>query len=430
MEVCHGVDEPLYGVGEVVPQRILFSVSCALTPALHPTAMLTCQKHLFSLPENVHYLNCAYMAPLSRRVEEAGIEHLRRKRVPTQIAPDDFFAPGERVRQLFAALVNAEPERMALIPAASYGIATAARNVEVRAGQNIVLLHEQFPSNVYTWRRLAQEVGAEVRTVTPPEGPQRGRRWNERLLEAIDARTAVLAVPPVHWADGTRFDLAAVGARARDVGAAFIVDGTQSVGALPFDVAAVRPDALICAGYKWLLGPYSIGVAYYGPRFDEGVPLEENWITRRGSEHFGGLVHYEDAYQPGAVRYDVGERSNFILVPMLAAALTHLHEWGVETVQAYCAHLTQQALQEARAQGFVIEDPAWRAAHLFGVRVPTHVPVERLREALDARRVAVSVRGDAIRLAPHVYNDATDVEALSEALHAAFLPERSYSTPS
>ena len=115
----------------------------------------------------------------------------------------------------------------------------------------------------------------------------------------------------MHWTDGTRFDLAAIGARAREVGAALVVDGTQSVGALPFDVQQLRPDALVCATYKWLMGPYSLGFAYLGPRFDDGEPLEETWIGRRGSENFKELVDYQDDYQPGALRYDVGERSNF-----------------------------------------------------------------------------------------------------------------------
>lgn len=386
--------------------------------------MLTCQKEAFSLPDGLHYLNCAYMAPLPRRVEAAGVAGLLRKRDPSQVRAEDFFEDSDRLRALFARLVGApDPRDVAIVPSASYGLATAARNLRVGAGQNVVVLHEQFPSNVYVWRRLAGERGAEVRTVAPPEdGRARGRRWNERILEAIDARTAVVALGAVHWADGTRFDLDAIGRRARDVGAALVVDGTQSVGALPFDVARVQPDALVCAGYKWLLGPYSIGLAYYGPRFRDGVPLEENWITRRGSEVFSRLVDYDDGYQPGAVRYDAGERSNFILVPMLAAALELVLEWGAAAIQAYGASLVDGLLAEAQGLGYVVEDAAWRAGHLVGLRVPPRLDVDDLRSALAARRVSVSVRGSALRVAPHVYNDAADVAALREVLHAVAAP--------
>ncbi|WP_457653876.1 aminotransferase class V-fold PLP-dependent enzyme [Rhodocaloribacter sp.] len=393
--------------------------------------MLACQKNLFSLPENLHYLNCAFMAPLPRRVEAAGIEGIRQKAVPSRITPEDFFEPSDGVRRRFARLVNVDdPRRVAIIPAASYGLATVAKNTPLSAGQNVVVLHEQFPSNVYAWRRLAAERNVELRTIHPPKGAvHRGMVWNERILDAIDVKTALVALPHVHWADGTRFDLERIGERARDVGAALVIDGTQSVGALPFDAARLRPDALICAGYKWLLGPYSIGVAYFGPRYDDGVPLEENWIARRGSEHFAGLVAYEDAYQPGAIRFDVGERSNFILVPMLAAALDHLLEWGVAHVQAYCRALTRDVLIEARALGFDLEDEGYRSAHLFGIRVPAHVPMERLREALAERNVSASVRGNALRLAPNVYNDEADVDALRDAFLACLRPARHHSLP-
>ena len=380
--------------------------------------MLTCQKHLFSLPDDIHYLNCGYMSPLARRVEAAGLAGMARKRDPSTITPAMFFDESNTARQLFAELINAEAERIALIPAASYGIAMVARNLKIARGQNLVVMHEQFPSNIYTWKRLAQETGAALRTVQPPEGPNRGARWSEHFIDAIDADTVLVTLGTVHWADGTRFDLDAIGRRAREVGAAFVIDGTQSVGAMPFDVQRLQPDALICAAYKWLLGPYSTGVAYLGPRFDNGVPLEENWIGRLGSEHFGGLVNYQEAYQPGALRYDVGERSNFILVPMLIAGLELVLEWGQAPIQAYCEALTRDLLQEAQALGFVLEDEAWRSAHLFGVRVPEHLSVDQLRDALAQRNVAASVRGDAIRISPHVYNDTADIDALRDALHA------------
>ncbi len=389
------------------------------------SSTLSCQKHLFSLPDDLRYLNCAYMSPMSKAVEAAGVAAMRGKRVPTTVAPRDFFTECDRVRQLFAELVGApDPRRVALIPAVSYGLATVARNTEVTSEHNIILLHEQFPSNVYAWRRLREDKGVELRTIEPPEQALgRGRTWSQRILEAIDSRTAIVALPHVHWADGTRFDLEQIARRAREVGAAVVVDGTQSVGALPFDIGEIQPDAVICAGYKWLLGPYSMGTAYFGPRYDGGIPLEENWIARRNSEDFTGLVSYQDEYQPGAIRYDVGERSNFILVPMLAAGLAHLRDWGVANIQAYCAALTREVLAEARELGFHIEDPAWRSAHLFGVRAPPKSSSERtmatLRNALSERNIAVSIRGSAVRIAPHVYNDSSDMEALGDAFRSS-----------
>ncbi len=378
-------------------------------------APLSCQKSDFSLPPDLHYLNCAYMSPLSKAVEAAGLRGVRRKSNPLNLPPETFFPESERARELFARLVNAEAGRVAIIPAVSYGVATVAKNLTVQPGQNIVVPFEQFPSNVYAWRKFAAR-GVEVRTVAPPAGANRGAVWNERLLSSVDAATALVAVEHVHWTDGTLFDLDALGARAREVGAWFVVDATQSAGALPFDVAAWQPDALVVAGYKTLMGPYGLGFAYYGPRFDDGVPLEDNWLTRRGSEDFSRLVDYQDEYAPGAVRYDVGERSNPILLPMVNAALEQLLQRRPERVQAYCRALVRDTLNEVQDYGYRLEAETYSARHLFGLRLPETLELDTLKKRLEANRVVVSVRGDAVRVAPNVYNDAADLAALRDAL--------------
>jgi selenocysteine lyase/cysteine desulfurase len=380
---------------------------------------LSCQRHRFSLADGSHYLNCAYMGPLPRVAQEAGVAAIARKGDPSGIGPSDFFEDSDGARRRFASIIGADPARIALVPAASYGIATVAHNTRLEAGQRIVMLAEQFPSNVYAWRRLAARHDAEVVTVAAPASAQRGAGWNEALLGAIDQRTALVALPHVHWTDGTRFDLEAVGARAREVGAALVIDGTQSIGALPFDVARIRPDAVVCAAYKWLLGPYAIGFAYYGDRYLDGEPLEETWIARRDSDDFRGLVNYRDDYGAGAVRFDVGERSNFILVAMANAALDLVGDWGADRIQEYCRHLTGELLEEAAALGFGIEDADRRAAHLFGLRMPSGIDLEELQRALRARAISVSLRGSALRVAPNVYNDAEDVGALLDVLRAA-----------
>jgi selenocysteine lyase/cysteine desulfurase len=381
---------------------------------------LACQRAAFHLPVDYHYFNCAYMGPLPRASEEAGIEAIRRKRMPTSIVPPDAFWDTDRLRELFARLVNApDPSRIAIQPGVSYGVATAARNLPVSAGQNVVLTHEQFPGNVYSWRRVAAESGAELRTVDPGEGSGRGRRWNERLLESIDRKTAIVAVPNVHWTDGTLFDLETVGARCRDVGAALVVDATQSVGALPFDVQTVQPDVLICATYKWLLGPYTLSLAYFGSRFDDGVPLEETWIARERSSDFQHLVDYQDAYLPGAVRYDMAERSSFFLAPIAAASLEAILEWTPEAIQSYCARLTAGMLRELGEAGYSVEEDAYRGHHLFGLRMPHSVELADLRDRLASRSVHASLRGSALRLSPNVYNEENDVAVLVDVLREA-----------
>jgi selenocysteine lyase/cysteine desulfurase len=383
------------------------------------TERLSCRRAEFSLPHGLHYLNCAYMGPLPRVAQEAGFAGILRKADPANgIVAADFFNDSSEVRRLFAALIHADNDsRVAIIPAVSYAVATVARNTPLAAGQNIVVCAEQFPSNLYTWRKAAKKCGAELRVVAAPDREEgRGAEWNARVLDAIDADTAIVSLPHVHWTDGTRFDLVAIGRRARGAGAVLVIDGTQSIGALPIDVREIQPDALVCAGYKWLLGPYAIGAAYFGPRFDDGDPLEENWIARRGSEDFQRLVDYQDEYAPGAVRYDVGERSNFILLPMFVAALRMILELTPERIQQYCRCLVAGPVERARALGFLVEEEGSRAAHLFGVRAPPGLDLKRLHHALLQRKVFVSLRGSALRVSPNVYNDEGDLDALVAVL--------------
>src|SRR5262245_57068168 len=212
----------------------------------------------FDIPDEVAYLNCAYMSPLPTVVREVGAAAVGRKARPWEISVDDFFADAERLRALTARLMGADADGIAIVPSVSYAMAVAAANLPVGPGRRIVVLEEEFPSNVLPWRALATRGGAELHTVARPADGD----WTGAIEAAVDERAAVVAVPNCHWTDGGLVDLARVGARARAAGAALAVDATQSLGALPLDLPAVRPDVLVAAAYKWLLGPYSLGVLY------------------------------------------------------------------------------------------------------------------------------------------------------------------------
>lgn len=384
--------------------------------------MLTCQKQLFSIPDEVSYLNCAYMSPNAEPVELAGYHAVARKNLPFEITIPDFFEPVAKLKQLSAKLIGAaDPDRVAIIPSVSYGMANVVRNVKITAGQNIVMVEEDFPSDFYAWKRLADEHDAEVRLVSAPvfplgTGASRGKTWNERILEAIDDKTVAAAIPHVHWADGTLFDLEAIRIKTRKVGAMLVVDGTQSVGALPFDMQKIQPDALVCAGYKWLLGPYGLGFAWYGENFDHGAPIEESWINRVNSDDFQSLVNYRDEYRPGASRYSMGESSQFIAVPMLSAALELLMDWGVENIQQYAFHLSQPYFERFVKQGCWMEDLPYRSSHLAGVRLPDGIDLQALKSAVAELDVYVSFRGNALRISTHLFNKEEDFQKLENAL--------------
>ncbi len=373
--------------------------------------MLPNQKHRFRIPEDVTYLNCAYLSPQLKSVTAAGVAAVQRKEQPWTITPPDFFETVETVRGLFGQMVDAAADDIAIIPSVSYGVGVAAANLPLRRGQNIVMLAEQFPSNVYPWREAAREKGAEIRVVNRPENGD----WTAPLLAAIDAATAGVATPHCHWTDGSRVDLLAVRRRCDEVGAALVVDATQSLGAMPFSVKKVRPDFLVAAAYKWLLGPYSLAYLYVAPAHQNGRPLEFNWINRKDSENFAELVNYRDEYQAGARRFDVGEKSNFALMPMAAAALSQIAAWQVPQIYQSLAAITAQINERARALGLSVVPPEVRSGHLTGLRFPHGVP-PRLVTELAREKIYLSVRGNAIRISPHLYNTLADVEKLFQVL--------------
>ncbi len=380
--------------------------------------MLSLQRSKFSLPTDSVYLNCAYMSPLLKTVERAGIEGMKRKRNPFAISIQDFFSDTEKVRAEFAKLINvSEKNRIVIVPSVSYGMANVVGNLKMSKGENIIVAVEQFPSNYYPWHKFAMDKQVQIRAIAPPTNLQaRGKKWNERILESIDAKTKLVALGHVHWADGTLFQLAEIRKRTREVGALLVIDGTQSVGALPFDIQKIQPDALVCGGYKWLMGPYSIGLAYYGEYFDQGKPVEENWINRLHSENFASLVNYQSEYQPGALRFEVGEHSNFILIPMLLAALNQINKWKPKNIQDYCSKISLDAINLLREQEFWIEEENSRGQHLFGIRLPDRIDRDKLKQRLHRNKISVSFRGDAIRVSPNVYNKEIELLKLAKVL--------------
>jgi selenocysteine lyase/cysteine desulfurase len=377
--------------------------------------LLPSQRHLFDIPDDVAFLNCAYMSPLPKVSIAAGERGLARKAQPWLITPDDFFSTSETVRARFANLINAAPDDIAFAPAVSYGMAQAAANITVRPTQTIVTLAEEFPSNVYPWMELARRTGARLITVPRPDDDD----WTTALLATIDTATGVVAVPHCHWTDGGLIDLEAMGHACRSVGAVLCVDGTQSVGALPFDVRRIDPDYLAVASYKWLLGPYSLGFLYVARRWQAGRPIENNWIARRGSQDFAGLVNYQREFQDGARRFDVGERSNFALMPAADASLKLIGEWTPPRILATLAGRTETIAARAHAEFGIDSVPGeLRAGHYLGLRFQGGVPAD-LPAQLAAQRVHVSVRGAAMRVTPHLWNTDMDVERLLAALRAA-----------
>lgn len=365
------------------------------------------------MPRDVAYLNTAYMSPLLNKAVEAGDAGLRLKATPWALTIPDFFGPVNKARALFAGLMNANAIDVAIVPSASYGIAAAARNLPVSAGQTIVMLADQFPSHVYSWRKLVAESGAKIVTVDIPVG----EAATEAVLAAMDENCAIAALPNVLWTNGARVDLEAVRLRCDEIGAGLVLDLTQSAGAMAIDFAKVRPDFAVVAGYKWLMCPYSTGFLYVHPKHHDGEPLEEGWITRKDGDKFSTLVDYQDDYQPGAERFDMGERANFALMPAVVAALEQLTEWGIDRVEATLATRNSALSSRLSELGLSPTPDHARGPHFIGAALPNGAPDDVVAQ-LAARQVYVSERGGSLRITPHLYNDETDSDRLIEALKA------------
>lgn len=376
--------------------------------------MIPSQRQLFDIPEDIAYFNCAYLGPLSNAVVAAGRQAAARKAHPWEIGSDDFFTETEIARGLFARIIHANDEDVAIIPAASYGISVAARNLPLKEDDGVVLLAEQFPSNVYAWRESAADAGARVVTVERPEHGDLTRA----VLDAMDERTAIVALPNCHWADGALLDLVRIGDTCRSLGASLVLDVTQSAGVMPLDVRAIRPDFLVAACYKWLLGPYNTGFLYVAPHRQDGKPLEYNWRARIGSDDFAGLVNYQDRFLPGALRFDVGECANFHTMPAVIAALQQILDWDAAAIAETLAARNASIAARAAALGLECLGAQQRAGHFLGLRFPRGVP-DGLLEELRRAHVFVSVRGDSLRITPHLYNDDADEERLLHALERA-----------
>ncbi|HSZ62672.1 MAG TPA: aminotransferase class V-fold PLP-dependent enzyme [Terriglobales bacterium] len=375
--------------------------------------MLPCQRHLFDIPGDVAYLNCAYMSPLMKSALEAGTAGLARKAHPWEITPDKFFTGSEEFRRTAAQLIDSSSDDIAIVSSASYGIAAAARNLPLSKGQSILVLEEQFPSHYYAWQRRAEETGAQLKVVPWPRDDEQD--WTATVLYALTEDVAIVALPNVQWTSGGRLDLVRIGEVCRKLGAALVLDLTQSLGALPFSVRDVRPDFAVAASYKWLLGPYSVGFFYVAPHRQNGMPLEENWIQRGNARDFSSLILYTDDYDAGARRFDMGERSNFALLPAAVRAMKQLLEWKIEQVSETVGALNRHLASAAQELGFSVPPDDLRAPHYLCLRRKTGISRE-LPEMLAREKVFVSVRGTSIRVTPHVYNTVADCDRLISCL--------------
>jgi selenocysteine lyase/cysteine desulfurase len=371
----------------------------------------------FDLPRDICYLKAAYMTPQPIRVLQAAIRGAENRAHAWQVAPTDFFDQVEALRSAFARLLACSPENIAIVPSASYGIATAANNIKLDPSESVMVLADQFPSNYYSWQRLAETAEGEVSVANKRDKQD----WASSILEHLHedgTRTRVAALANHHWATCESIDLVAICEELHKLGSQIVLDLTQTVGACPVDVGGLDPDFAVIAGYKWLFCPYGVSFLYVADRQLDGTPIEETWAGRYGSEDFSQLAAYTDRYQAGARRFDMGERASFSNVSAAIEALEMVREWDVRQISNSLREVNIRISSIFAEHGFETLDANDRAPHMQSVRRP-NTDTRSIATRLADNGVLVSQRGDRLRIAPHLYTDAEDLARLDETLGVA-----------
>ena len=348
---------------------------------------------------------------------EAGRAAVERKGRPWLIDHAFATAQYERTRKAAAALINAEPQDVALISSVGYGVATAAKIMAGQGalpkGSRVLVLADDHSSAVLEWLTRASAENFTVETVRRPGDGD----WTAAVLAAIArpgaAPLALASISSVHWSDGGAVDLARVAPALRAQGAALLIDATHSVGVTELDVRALDPDFVAFPTYKWLLGPYGRAFLYVARRHQGGIPLEQTSYGRRAVRAEQEVYFTDTDYVGDARRFDMGERDHFISMEMASIGMEMMREWGSPAIVERLAMLTDSARRRpARCAGRHPRPAGAGAAHPEP-RLPGRDAAE-LVERLAAEHIHVAPRLGRLRISPHVYNDEADVDRFVE----------------
>lgn len=367
---------------------------------------------LFSLPDDLLYLDSAAHGPPLRAVREAAAEALRRS--ATSWFGGHWRDQVERVRGLAAELFDGDADAVACVPSAAYGLSIAARNVPLWPGQGVLVLDDQFPSNVLPWRQRCSEVGASL--VVACRGDDQD--WTDAVLDALDANEDIqlLALPQVHWRDGSLLDLKRIAARAHARRARLVLDLSQSLGALPVQLQDWQPDFIVAVGYKWLLGGYGLAWLWAAPQWrDNGQPLERGWVAHdRDALWQPGNSAVVKAL-PGARRYDAGGVCDALRLSMAEAGLRQVLDWGVPAIAAQLGQRTDTLDTALRSLDLDALRTPGHAPHLCGVRVPTEREAA-VAQALSSAGIVATVHAGCVRIAPHLHIETGQMVRVAEVI--------------
>jgi cysteine desulfurase / selenocysteine lyase len=353
------------------------------------------------------FLNHASTGPLPERTVRVVDEHTRLRAQPWRFTQELQFGTLARSRELCARLIGARPADIALMVNTTYGLNLAARALPFAAGDVVLTSDREFPSNIYPWMALEGSRGVRLERL-----PCARRLLDEEaLIAALDRpRVRAVVLSWVSFETGFRADLQRIGAACRERGIFFIVDAIQGVGATPLDVASLHVDVLACGAQKWLLGPWGTGFVWVRPELVQTLePSAVGWMSVQNSDDFGRLIDYDFTWRDDARRFEV------ITLPYqefagMNSSLELFFELGLDDAMAHIASLADRIVVWAGARDDVtLVTPAARSRRAGIVSVAPRDP-PAASQRLTAARVVHSLREGAIRLSPHFYNTAEEVE--------------------
>jgi selenocysteine lyase/cysteine desulfurase len=379
------------------------------------------------------------------------MEALKKKTTPWAGMGSD--ADVNAVRTLFAELISAESaDCIALCHSTSLAISMAAKNLLdmgiLGPKANIILLENEMASAVLPWQDACQKSGARLRIISDPLRSQSESSWADAVIAAIDESVVVLQLPNVHWCDGSLIDLTKISAYLETLPKhrrpLLIIDGTQSIGAMEFSVAILKPTFVACSVHKWLCSPYGCSLVYLDPEYHNiWNPIDHHERSREGSDRAEwdeeGAMNNDDSsdaslhagypttFMPGARRLDAGGRPNPVTIPMIREALACILRWRPSCIQRYLTTLTDHIVDEIKGKHLpvIVKDKCNRSGHILGVRLQPHVldhlrkkgaSVGTLGTMLKQRKVVVSVRSGCLRVAPYLYNCKDEATRFVETL--------------
>ncbi|MDP3690751.1 aminotransferase class V-fold PLP-dependent enzyme [Bradyrhizobium sp.] len=377
--------------------------------------MLPSQRDLFDIPRNICYLNSASYSPLPLKTLQAGRDAVGRKGRPWTLDAGFAGRQHDRARLAAARLINADAGDIALIPSISYGVATAAKLVEIPRGTRVLVLENDHSSPVLEWQARADAQGFVVETIRQPGDGD----WTSAVSAAVErpgaAAVALASISSVHWSDGGLIDIEKVAIALRWQGALFLIDATQSAGVLPLDVKELDPDFVIFPTYKWLLGPYGRAFLYVAKRHQGGIPLEQTPAGRRDVRAENAVYFSDTSYVDDASRFDMGERDHFVSLEMASIGMEMIAEWGAAAIAPRLAMMTERIAEGVRELGVGVPERRVRAPHILCLGFKDGM-AKALAEGLGTEGIYVAPRLGRMRVSPHVFNDEADADRFVAAL--------------